>query len=191
MVRIKNRYLLVNILYPELEKNTGSKEKLPDVVVFNQPTVDALTSRALLRGIQLEVANLFGDYGSGAIADSIAVKYLSSATSTFILRVSRAHYRIVWAALSLMNSLPIKNGKNCVFRVVRVSGTIRKAEEEAIRRAREMILKARRDLGEQSESTLEKMFGTNKGATAKSAKDVMMVDAVDSEDDEELSDGNG
>lgn len=72
MVRIKNRYLLVNILYPELEKNTGSKEKLPDVVVFNQPTVDALTSRALLRGIQLEVANLFGDYGSGAVADSIA-----------------------------------------------------------------------------------------------------------------------
>ncbi|KAF7947800.1 hypothetical protein EAE96_008879 [Botrytis aclada] len=190
MVRIKNRYLLVNILYPELEKNPGSKEKLPDVVVFNQPTVDALTSRALLRGIQLEVANLFGDYGSGAIADSIAVKYLSSATSTFILRVSRAHYRIVWATLSLMNSLPIKNGRNCVFRVVRVSGTIRKAEEEAIRRAREMILKARRDLGEQSESTLEKMFGT-KGAMAESAKDVMMVDAVDSEDDEELSDGNG
>ncbi|KAM0143635.1 hypothetical protein ACHAO1_000736 [Botrytis cinerea] len=72
MVRIKNRYLLVNILYPELEKNTGSKEKLPDVVVFNQPTVDALTSRALLRGIQLEVTNLFGDYGSGAVADSIA-----------------------------------------------------------------------------------------------------------------------
>lgn len=119
------------------------------------------------------------------------MKYLSSATSTFILRVSRAHYRIVWAALSLMNSLPIKNGKNCVFRVVRVSGTIRKAEEEAIRRAREMILKARRDLGEQSESTLERMFGTNKETTAESAKDVMMVDSVDSDEDEELSDGNG
>ncbi|KAG4030607.1 hypothetical protein MFRU_011g00660 [Monilinia fructicola] len=190
MVRIKNRYLLVNILYPELEKNSGSKDKLPDVVLFNQPTNDALNARALLRGIQMEVANLFGDYGSGAIADSIAVKYLSSATSTFILRVSRAHYRVVWAALSLMNSLPIKNGKNCVFRVVRVSGTIRKAEEEAIRRAREMILKARRDVGEQSESTLERMFGAKK-ETAESAKDVMMVDAVDSDEDEELSDGNG
>lgn len=72
MVRIKNRYLLVNILYPELEKNSGSKDKLPDVVLFNQPTNDALNARALLRGIQMEVANLFGDYGSGAIADSIA-----------------------------------------------------------------------------------------------------------------------
>ncbi|KAB8297876.1 hypothetical protein EYC80_001669 [Monilinia laxa] len=190
MVRIKNRYLLVNILYPELEKNSSSKDKLPDVVLFNQPTVDALNARALLRGIQMEVANLFGDYGSGAIADSIAVKYFSSATSTFILRVSRAHYRVVWAALSLMNSLPIKNGKNCVFRVVRVSGTIRKAEEEAIRRAREMILKARRDVGEQSESTLERIFG-EKTENTESAKDIMMVDAVDSDEDEELSDGNG
>lgn len=90
-----------------------------------------------------------------------------------------------------MNNLPIKNGKKCVFRVVRVSGTIRKAEEEAIRRAREIILKARRESGDQSESTLEKMFGTGKEIMAASAKDVLMVDADDSDEDEELSDGNG
>lgn len=76
MVRIKNRYLLVNILYPELEKNSSSKEKLPDVVVFNQPSPDALNARALLRGIQTEVADLFGDFGSGAIADSLAGLFL-------------------------------------------------------------------------------------------------------------------
>lgn len=121
-----------------------------------------------------------------------SVKYLSTATSTFILRVSRAHYRVLWAALSLMNSVPVKNGKKCVFRVVRVSGTIRKTEEEAIRRAREMILKARRELGEQSGSTLEKMFGSsNKDTTTNSMKEVTMVDRSDSEEDEELSDGNG
>lgn len=32
----------------------------------------------------------------------------------------------------------------CVFQVVRVSGTIRKSEEEAIRRARDAIMRARR-----------------------------------------------
>jgi ribonuclease P/MRP protein subunit POP5 len=91
-----------------------------------------------------------------------------------------------------MNSVPVKNGKKCVFRVVRVSGTIRKAEEEAIRRARETILKARRELGEQSESTLEKMFGSNnKDTTTNATKEVIMVDRSDSEEDEELSDGNG
>lgn len=32
----------------------------------------------------------------------------------------------------------------CVFQVVRVSGTIRKSEEEAIRRARDAIMRAKR-----------------------------------------------
>lgn len=71
MVRIKNRYLLVNILYPELEKGQA-KANVPDVVAFNQPTNDALTVQALLKGIRAAVSDLFGDYGSGATADSLA-----------------------------------------------------------------------------------------------------------------------
>ncbi len=70
------------------------------------------------------------------VADRQAVKYLSNATSTVILRVAREHFRLVWAALTFMDRVPVKNGKPCIFRVVRVSGTIRKVEEEAIRRAR-------------------------------------------------------
>lgn len=64
MVRIKERYLLVNILYPA---ELGTKDNLPDVVVLNQPTSDELTHGALLRAIRAEVAALFGDYGSGAL----------------------------------------------------------------------------------------------------------------------------
>lgn len=64
MVRIKERYLLVKILYPN---ELGSRPDLPDVVVINQPTTDQLNQAALLRGIRTEVANLFGDYGSGAM----------------------------------------------------------------------------------------------------------------------------
>ncbi|KAF8858286.1 hypothetical protein BDZ45DRAFT_743532 [Acephala macrosclerotiorum] len=105
MVRLKNRYLLVNILYPELEKNQ-LKSDIPDVVVFHQPTTNELNSHALLRGIRAEVSSLFGDYGTGALSESLNVKYLSPATSTFILRVSRAHYKVAWAALSMMNSVP-------------------------------------------------------------------------------------
>ncbi|KAI3317423.1 Rpp14/Pop5 family-domain-containing protein [Xylariaceae sp. AK1471] len=113
MVRIKERYLLVNILYPT---ELGSRSNLPDVVVLNQPTSEELTPVPLLRAIRAEVAALFGDYGSGALEGG--VKYLSQATSTFILRIARASYRFVWTALSFMNSIPIKNGKPCVFRVV-------------------------------------------------------------------------
>ncbi|KAI2607109.1 ribonuclease P/MRP protein subunit [Hypoxylon fragiforme] len=140
MVRIKERYLLVKILYPN---ELGSHSDLPDVVVINQPTTDQLNPAGLLRGIRAEVANLFGDYGSGTVdGGSLAVKYFSPATSTFILRTSRSSYRLVWAALAFMSTVPVKNGKPCIFRVVHVSGTMRKVEEEAIRRARNLIFAA-------------------------------------------------
>ncbi|KAI1815786.1 hypothetical protein GGS20DRAFT_584081 [Poronia punctata] len=64
MVRIKERYLLVNILYPT---ELGNRDDVPDVVVLNQPTTEDLTPVLLLRAIRAEVAMLFGDYGSGAL----------------------------------------------------------------------------------------------------------------------------
>jgi ribonuclease P/MRP protein subunit POP5 len=65
MVRIKERYLLVNILYPS---ELGTKPGVPDVMVVNQPSADRLTPQSLLRAIRAEVATLFGDYGSGAVS---------------------------------------------------------------------------------------------------------------------------
>ena len=116
------------------------------------------------------------------------VKYLSNATSTFILRVSRDHYRIAWAALSLMNSVPVKDGRSCVFRVVRVSGTIRKAQEELIRRSRQMILKAQREMDEQGDSTLKNIFGKIED-TVDSTNSIQMADRSDTDEHEnELSD---
>lgn len=60
---------------------------------------------------------------------------------------------MLWAALALMDRVPVKDGRPCIFRVVRVSGTMRKAEEEAIRQARRLILAARQ--GASSTQTLE------------------------------------
>ncbi len=71
MVRIKERYLLVNILYPDFSKEKAS---VPDVVVLHQPTTDSLTPQALARGIRSEVASLFGDYGSGAVERNLNSK---------------------------------------------------------------------------------------------------------------------
>jgi ribonuclease P/MRP protein subunit POP5 len=50
---------------------------------------------------------------------------------------------MVWAALTFMTRLPKPIDIPVVIRVVRVSGTIRKAEEEIIRRAKELVLRAR------------------------------------------------
>lgn len=87
------------------------------------------------------------------------MKYLSRATSTFIVRTSRTHYRLIWAALTLMDCIPIPEGSPCVFRVVHVSGTIRKAEEEAVKRARRLILEARDDAAASSSAGLASLFG--------------------------------
>ncbi|KAK4963748.1 RNA-binding protein pop5 [Elasticomyces elasticus] len=144
MVRLKHRYLLVNILYPGPVATPSGKDQqtLPDTIQFHKPTSDSLTPQMLMRLIRDGVAELFGDYGVGVVAGSLQVKYFSAATSTAIVRVSRAHYRLVWAALTFATRLPHPLDEACVMQVVRVSGTIRKSEEEAVRRARMGIRKA-------------------------------------------------
>lgn len=69
MVRVKERYLLVNILYPaSLQTNA----KVPDFVALSQPTTDHLTPQLLVRGIKAEIRALFGDYGAGAVERNLA-----------------------------------------------------------------------------------------------------------------------
>ncbi|KAJ4300192.1 RNA-binding protein pop5 [Collariella sp. IMI 366227] len=151
MVRLKDRYLLVNIIYTDAPPGQP-KDSVPDLLLYNQPTSSELRPQLLLKGIRSEVAALFGDCGSGAVDRSLQVKYLSPATSTFILRVSRAHHRLVWAALAFMNRVPIRDGRPCIFRVVRVSGTVRKVEQEAVRRAKLLILAAKDEMAGKSSS---------------------------------------
>lgn len=98
------------------------------------------------------------------------------------MQCSRDHYRLVWAALTLIDRVPTKNGPGspCVFRVVRVSGTIKKVEEEAVRRARLLILAVKDEMAGKASGALDSLFG------AKSAiNDVSMVDADDASDFEE------
>jgi ribonuclease P/MRP protein subunit POP5 len=57
------------------------------------------------------------------------VIYHSPQTTLTIFRVSRAHYRTLWAATTLLRTL---NGHPIVPRVVAVSGTIKKLQNRAI-----------------------------------------------------------
>lgn len=151
MVRIKHRYLLLNILFPESSNPTSSPTFTSSSaetfsLALHSPTPSHLQAASLVSLIRDSVAELFGDYGVGIIA-GLKVVYFSPATSTAIVRCPRASYRIVWAALTFVDGLPgARRGRvpadrvRCVIRVVRVSGTIRKAEEEAVRRARREIV---------------------------------------------------
>ncbi|THY58236.1 hypothetical protein D6C97_04492 [Aureobasidium pullulans] len=195
MVRLKHRYLLLNILYPDAETPTkpSTDAELPHVISFRRPSSDKLNAQLLARIIRDGVAELFGDYGSGMIAASLVGKFtLSTAfrmnTSmkervTAIVRVSRAHYRLVWAALSFVTRLPKPIDQNCVIQVVRVSGTIRKAEEEAIRRAKAAIIRVTaRDNG--AEFILDKMLGKDDMANTRAGASMGII----SHDDEDQMD---
>lgn len=158
MVRVKFRYLVVNFLYPEPFSRSGTA--LPDLVQIHSPTPDAFNAGALMRLVRDAVEDLYGDYGSGMVSSSLkgmshilkvicsfvltcgAVNYYSPSTSTAIIRCPRDHYEMVWAALTYITKLP-KSDTPVVCRILRVSGTIRKAEEEVIRRSKQIVKRAR------------------------------------------------
>ncbi|OJD21110.1 hypothetical protein ACJ73_07549 [Blastomyces percursus] len=213
MVRFKHRYLLIDILYPpashsdsivDAASTTAKSKRTPTIpnnakdirLLIHRPTTDTLTPQSLARAVREHVAEMFGDWGMGRLGGSgaggVSVKYLSPATSTAIIRCPRASYRLVWSALTYMSRIPpasSKSGKpgvmqnDCVFRVVRVSGTMRKAEEEAITRARKEVVRMRMR-GEEAVGggVLEGRFG---GETGEVDVDVDVEMGLDDEEDEE------
>jgi ribonuclease P/MRP protein subunit POP5 len=81
-----------------------------------------------------------------------------------------------------MDCVPVRDGRPCIFRVVRVSGTIRKIEEVAVARARKLILAAKAEASAHPQLSLSAdILGTKDDA-------VMDVDNVMS--DEDMEDGS-
>lgn len=116
--------------------------------------------------------------------------YLSTVTSTAIIRVSRECYRLVWAALSFTTQLPKPVNTPCVFQILRISGTIRKSEEEAIRLAISTVRKATRGTNGNVSMGFEMLKQVCETKTA-GHDDSMGVDADDIEDnivDNDISD---
>lgn len=74
MVRIKERYLLVHILYPPVE-NKDKNAVLPLPIIQHQPTVEKLTPQLLLKAIRAEVGTLFGDFGAGSLEGNLSGVY--------------------------------------------------------------------------------------------------------------------
>lgn len=74
MVRIKHRYLLVNILYPEPSKSQSTSQQpleIPDLVSIHQPTSDDLTPQLLAKAIRDQILLMYGDYGSGVTSTGL------------------------------------------------------------------------------------------------------------------------
>jgi ribonuclease P/MRP protein subunit POP5 len=145
MVRIKHRYLLLNILFPG-DDAPRHDAATPPYLTFHHPSPSNLHGGSLIATLRASIATHFGDVGAGLAAPSLKVIYFSPTTSTAIVRCPRQHFRLVWAALTYMTSVPGEGrGQTvpCVVQVVRVSGTIRKSEDELILRSKRDIVRAK------------------------------------------------
>ena len=125
MVRLKHRWLLFEIIYPNE----------PSTIPFSAASQN-VTIKLLTDVLRQQISYNFGDHGSGLVSSSLSIRYFSAATSTGIVRISRDHYRMVWAALTFIRELA---GRECVITVKRVSGTVKKAEEEILRRDKHVL----------------------------------------------------
>ena len=187
MVRIKQRYLLFNILYPTNPStpNNQPATATPSLsyISIHRPSPSYVTSRNVLSTLRNNISNIFGDHGMGVTQASLKIVYFSPATSTCILRCPRAHFRLVWASLTFMDSLPGERYGDprikCVVQVVRVSGTIRKSEEELLRRARRDVVRAKLEgMGEET-TLLDSLIGGGQSGTLERGKRMLMGPPLD------------
>lgn len=99
MVRIKHRYLLVDILHPEPSQRSSSSSlsttstststvTVPAHLYFHPPTPDTLTSSVLARLLRDAVSELFGDYGAGKLGGASTGNLISTSCSSSTRRIS-------------------------------------------------------------------------------------------------------
>lgn len=112
MVKFKSRYLLIELQY---ENETKNGVKLFDA---NQ----------LYNHIIKQIKLFFGDNGLGKIRRNFQVKYNNNFTNLVIIRIGKEYLDILWTVLSLITNI---EGYNLRFKIINVSGTIKKSEIHA------------------------------------------------------------
>lgn len=112
--------------------------------------------------------------------DGSPVNYYSPATSTAIIRCPRDHYEMVWAALTYITRLPKPADLPVVVRVIRVSGTIKKAEEEVIRRSKAIVKRAKAWEGN---GGLPMLQSVEKAVDRERKREIEVLASVDEGDD--------
>lgn len=75
MVRVKNRYLVVSVLYPAASPAAKAGDAVPELLQFHAPTPDAFHTGQLVRLVRDGITELFGDYGMGMASRTLKGEY--------------------------------------------------------------------------------------------------------------------
>lgn len=124
MVRFKNRYILLNLIFNPNQLNFQT-----DLINLNQ--------KEILDLIRQSIQDHFGEINLAQSTSSLNIKYYSPTTSLLILRCSRDSISIVRVALMMIRQI---KGHDVIFRSINVSGTMRKTQEAAIQYDRELVI---------------------------------------------------
>ncbi|EAL61815.1 RNase P protein subunit [Dictyostelium discoideum AX4] len=112
MVRLKNRYLMTEVIWHDNEKSTQ------------------LSDSWLFQFISNEVKEKLGELTYEAFKKTLKIIYVNPDTNIFIIRVSFEYYKSLWTALTLITSY---YGVPIYFRMVHVGGSIRLCQKAAIK----------------------------------------------------------
>lgn len=136
MVRFKNRYLLVQLIYGPSQP-TKIERCQPDHAGHDTRKSE-INEKFLVDLIRQSIQLNFGELGVGQAGADLTVKYYSPATANLILRCKRDQVNKVRASLFFINQ--INPGLPVIFNVIHVSGTIRKTQNFLIEFDRQQIL---------------------------------------------------
>ncbi|GMM50059.1 RNA-binding protein [Starmerella bacillaris] len=112
MVRLKARYLLFEILYPNRAELLGNAD-----------------GKLFIKTLRQNIETYFGEYGMGQCQSMLVMKFFNPDTGLGIIRVGRGQEKIVQAAMTLMTHM---NTDPVIIRIRRVSGTVKKSQEHAL-----------------------------------------------------------
>ena len=136
MVRIKNRYILFELLYPPTECNAV------DDVIFQHRNPNKLKAvispKTIIYELRKQIKLYLGDQGLGKANITLQIKYFNNVTSVGILKCSAEYYKTVVLGLSMIQSFNNDNHK-IIVNVVKLSGTINKLQDHSIKRNKELI----------------------------------------------------
>ncbi|KAF0266971.1 hypothetical protein FOG48_03959 [Hanseniaspora uvarum] len=136
MVRIKNRYILFELLYPPSDCMASE-----DIIFQHRnpnKTKSVINPKTIIYELRKQIKLYLGEQGLGKANMTLQMKYFNNVTSVGILKCSAEYYKTVVLGLSMIQNF--NNDKaQIIVNVVKLSGTINKLQDHSIKRNKELI----------------------------------------------------
>ncbi|RLV94180.1 Ribonuclease P/MRP protein subunit POP5 [Spathaspora sp. JA1] len=140
MVRVKQRYILFDILYPPTSVRDDNDDFCSSesnaLLSLHQSSPSEINQKSLIQAIRKSLQLHYGDFGGGSAGMLMSVKYFSNKTSTGIVRCGRGSFELIVGALALITKI---EGYDVLIRCTHVSGTIKKCEEYSVKKSKELM----------------------------------------------------